>query len=73
LTYDEVLSIVSAGGGCTVDGGRLGAAQLQALAVAAQSSGARLTIRNVGKLSLSQMQTIAAGGRGSVVFDAVWP
>jgi alcohol dehydrogenase YqhD (iron-dependent ADH family) len=69
LMSSQIEAILAAGGGVTVDGSKFMATQLQAMAAAARQGGAQLVIRPVGLLMSSQLETIAASGRGHVRFE----
>ena len=66
---DQLVRIVSAGGGMIIDGDGKMTDQLVRIAEAASQSGAKIIITNVGTKITDQLVRIATAGKGNVIFD----
>jgi hypothetical protein len=66
--HDKALAVIRASGHVVVDAG-LPVRDLVALAEAAATWGASLTLRHADRRTEDELTTIAAAGRGHVTFD----
>lgn len=69
ITFQQMQTIVAAGGGLVLDATTLTTQIMHMLAAAAAPSGARLTFFQVGHLTAQELQMVAQAGQGQVVFD----
>ena len=67
-TTDQLLEILSAGGGIIIDASKT-TEQLVRLAAAAAHAGALMIVKNAGTKTTQQLVEIAASGKGRVIFD----
>jgi hypothetical protein len=68
-TPDQLINILAAGGGLILDAATRAPDQLIRMATAAGGSGATLVLRNADYRAADQLVTIAAAGRGRVIFE----
>ena len=66
---EDLIKIVSAGGGLVLDGKTLAADDLVKIASAAAESEVALTIKNVDDKTTEELVSIAAAGDCTVVFE----
>jgi hypothetical protein len=69
LDFDNLRLLVANGGGVTVDASKYTVQQLTLLAAHAAASGAQLTVEGFSGLSSDDLRTIAANGKGKVIFS----
>ena len=67
--FDDLVRIVSYGGGMSLSATRFNAEQLQRVASYAKSSGARLVVKDADRLQTEDLQKIASHGGGRVFFE----
>ena len=66
---DQILKIVTSGGGVIIDASGRMTDQLIRIAAAAAATGAVVIIKNTKNMMSDSMVKIATAGRGSVIFD----
>lgn len=71
LDFNNILRIISAGGGLIIDlnNSNLSFNELLRLASSAGNSGANLIIKNSNSLDHSQLLRISSAGKGNVIFE----
>jgi precorrin-6B methylase 2 len=69
LTNEQFHQLVAAGGGLIVDAATMTFNQLRDLAVAANGSHARITIKNCSGLTAQQLKDLASLAPALLVFD----
>lgn len=70
LSIDQIVRIVAAGGGLTIDASDKSVDQVVRIAAAASTQQASLVIRHTQNYSVEQLIRVAAAGKGCVVFDS---
>lgn len=65
----QLVSIVGAGGGVTIDGKGKMSDQLAQIASASVATGATVIIKNANSKMTDQLVKIAKAGKGNVIFD----
>lgn len=68
-TTDELVRIVMAGGGLTIDGSYKSTDELVRLALATNAKGTKLTIINLTYKTTDELVRIAMAGQGNVTLD----
>jgi hypothetical protein len=67
-TAEQLIQIVTAGGGVIIDGSQT-INELVQIAAAASGSGATVIIKNAGAQTTRRLTEISAAGRGNVILD----
>ncbi len=65
----EIMQIVAAGGGITMNGAARSTQELMQIAAAGASKGSRVTFTSLAARSTQELMQIAAAGRGCVSFE----
>lgn len=68
-TTDQILQIISCGGGVSVDGESKTTDQLKQIAAYAKQIGVTIIIRNANSKTTDQLKQIAAFAPGKIIFE----
>ncbi|WP_034633260.1 hypothetical protein [Maridesulfovibrio bastinii] len=68
-TTTDCRNIARDGGGLILDSKNFTVTDMRNIACDAASSGARIVIKNPGRLTVTDIRNISRDGKGSVVFD----
>jgi hypothetical protein len=69
MTNEQIKQIVLAGGGLVIDASTMTFNQIKDISSAANTSKARITVKNIAELTALQLKELAALAPGLIVFD----